>query len=62
LRRETGMKILYILNDGPTQLSDQIISVQAKEHDVKVVDLSKKEISYESLVDEISACDRVVSW
>jgi hypothetical protein len=62
LRRETGMKILHILNDGPTQLSDQIIGVQAKEHDVKVVDLSKKEISYESIVDEISACDKVISW
>lgn len=56
------MKILHILNDGPTQLTDKIIGVQAKEHEVKVVDLSKKEMSYEGLVDEIAACDKVMSW
>jgi hypothetical protein len=56
------MKILHILNDGPTQLSDQIIGVQAKEHDVKVVDLSKKDMSYDGVVDEILACDKVMSW
>jgi hypothetical protein len=56
------MKILHILNDGPTRLSDRIISVQAEEHDIKVIDLSKKEMSYEDIVDEICACDRVISW
>ena len=35
------MKILHILNDGPTKLSDDIISVQAKDHEVKIIDLSK---------------------
>lgn len=56
------MKILHILNDGPTALSDQMIKVQAKEHDVKIVDLSKKAASYESIVDDIVSYDRVVSW
>ncbi len=56
------MKILHILNDGPTKLSDQIIGVQAKEHTVKVVDLSKKEASYESIVDDIFSHDKVISW
>jgi hypothetical protein len=56
------MKILHILNDGPAQLSDQIISVQAKENQVKVIDLSKKQASYESIVDDIFSYDKVISW
>ena len=56
------MKILHILNDGPSQLSDQIISVQSKAHKVKVIDLSKKEVSYDSLVDDIFSHDKVISW
>lgn len=56
------MKILHLLKDGPTKLSDQIISAQKKDNDVKVIDLSKKEASYESIVDDIFAFDRVISW
>lgn len=56
------MKILHILNDGPTALSDQIISVQSKDNEVKSVDLSKKQASYESIIDDIFSYDRVVSW
>ena len=37
------MKILHILNDGHTSLSDQIISAQSKDNEVKVIDLSKKQ-------------------
>lgn len=56
------MKILHILNDGPEKLADQIINVQSKNHDVKVIDLSRKEASYESIVDAIFSYDRVISW
>jgi hypothetical protein len=56
------MKILHILNDGHTQLSDQIISAQLKGNEVKVIDLSKKEVSYESIVDDIFSHDKVISW
>ena len=56
------MKVLHILNDGPTKLSDQIISVQSKENSVKVIDLSKKEASYESIIDAVFSYDRVISW
>ena len=45
------MKILHILNDGPTDLSTQIIDVQKQDNDVKVVELSGP--SAEELVDEI---------
>ncbi len=56
------MKILHILNDGPTDLSDKIINIQSESHSVKVVNLSERNISYEKLIDEIFSCDRVVSW
>lgn len=56
------MKILHLLNDGPSKLSDEIISVQKKDNDVRVVDLSKKEASYESIVDDIFSHDKVISW
>ena len=56
------MKILHILNDGPTELSDRIISVQTSDHEVKVIDLSEKEMSYEDIVSDIFSYDRVISW
>ena len=56
------MKVLHILNDGPTKLSDQIISVQSKNDEIKVIDLSKKEASYESIIDAVFSYDRVISW
>jgi hypothetical protein len=56
------MKILHILNDGPVKLADQIIGVQSKDNEVKVIDMTKKEASYESIIDDIFSHDRVVSW
>lgn len=56
------MKILHILNDGPADLSGRIIDTQSKDHEVKVVDLSKKETSHETLVDEIFSHDKAISW
>jgi len=56
------MKILHLLNDGPAKLSDQIISAQSKGNEVKVIDLTKKEASYERIVDDIFSHDRVISW
>lgn len=56
------MKILHILNDGPTELSKQIIDIQSNDHEVKVIELSKKEVPYETIIDEIFSNDRVVSW
>lgn len=56
------MKILHVINDGPTKLSNEIISIQSKDHEVKIIDLAKKEASYESIIDDIFAHDRVISW
>jgi hypothetical protein len=55
------MKILHILNDGPSEMSGKTIEVQSKDHEVKVLELAKKE-SYDALVDDIFSHDRVVSW
>ncbi|MBI4684150.1 MAG: hypothetical protein HY755_03010 [Nitrospirae bacterium] len=56
------MKILHILSEGPKILSDQIIAVQSEEHEVKVIDLTKKAVSYEKIIDAIFLFDRVISW
>jgi len=56
------MNILHILNDGSTELSDQMIDIHSRENHTEVVDLKKEEISYEDLVDKIFSCDRVISW
>ncbi len=32
------------------------------EHQVKVVDLSRRDVSYEALVEEIFAHEKVISW
>ena len=56
------MKTLHILSNGPNKLADEIISVHSKEHEVKVVDFSKGNISYDTLVDDIFSYDKVFSW
>jgi hypothetical protein len=43
-------------------MSTKIISVQSKDNEVKVVDLSKKEMSYEAIIDAIVSSDKVISW
>ncbi|MHB8882008.1 MAG: hypothetical protein ACYC69_10935 [Thermodesulfovibrionales bacterium] len=56
------MKILHILNDGPSRLSDRMIPLLAQMHEIRVIDLTKMDCTYDELVDEIFAADRVVSW
>jgi hypothetical protein len=56
------MKILHILSDGPNKLADEIISVHSREHEVKVVDFTKGAVSFDALVDDIFAYDKVLSW
>jgi hypothetical protein len=56
------MKILHILNDNPTELSTKIIEEQKKEHEVKVIELWKRETPYEAIIDYIFSYDRVISW
>ena len=56
------MKILHILNDGPDDDAMLIIGEHKKEHEVEIVDLSQKAMSYDDLVDKIEQCDKVISW
>ena len=56
------LKILHLLNDGGDKLSAQIIDAHARQHQVRVVNLRDRDISFEHLVDEIFTHDKVVSW
>lgn len=57
-----GQKILHLLSDGPDALAECIVAVQAREHEVAVLDLAAKAVSYDELVRRIFDCDRVVCW
>ncbi|GAB4483498.1 MAG: hypothetical protein OHK006_04660 [Thermodesulfovibrionales bacterium] len=56
------MKILHLLNDGCDGLSARIIEAQRPFHELTVIDLSRGPVCYEKVVDEIMACDLVISW
>lgn len=56
------MKILYLLSEGPDGLWTRLVKVQAKEHEVTVIDLSRGELPHDTIVDAIWAHDRVISW
>ncbi|MDA8168891.1 MAG: hypothetical protein M0Z59_04220 [Nitrospiraceae bacterium] len=56
------MRILHILSDGPGGLSNRIIELQSVKNEISIIDLSRKTLSYDSIIDEIAACDRLVSW
>lgn len=55
------MKILYIVKSEPTGVVKNLIDSNSKDNDVKVINLSK-ETAYESIIDEIAASDKVISW
>ena len=56
------MNVLHILNDGPNEDAEYIISQQLPNHNIKIVDLSLNEVDYEELVDLIEQSDKVFSW
>lgn len=56
------MKILCLLNDGPDASSGVWIEALSRDCQVEVIDLARKEVPYDALVDKIFACDKVVSW
>ena len=57
-----NMRILHIINDAPSDLSRSMIEAQSRDHEVTVIELGKKELSYDSVIDQIFSHDKVVSW
>ena len=43
-------------------LTRKIIEQQSKKHDVRVIDIKKKDISFENIIDEIFSYDKIISW
>ncbi len=60
--RAVRMKVLHLLRDGSEATASRIIAVHAQEHQVTVIDLSARAVSYEDLVDQIFAHDKVICW
>jgi hypothetical protein len=56
------VKILHLFAEGPGPLAQKLMEAQSLEHEVIAVDLSPDDVSYDTLVDEIFAADRVISW
>ena len=56
------VKLLFLLNDGPDASSGPWIEALSKTCAVEVIDLARKEVPYDALVDKIFACDKLVSW
>jgi hypothetical protein len=56
------MKLLHIMTDGPAEVPERIVEAQSSDNEVQIVDLSQANISYESVIDAIFSCDKVVSW
>ena len=61
-QQNAQLSILHLLNDGGDELSVRIIETHARDHQVRVVNLRAGDVSYEQLVDEIFAHDKVFSW
>jgi len=40
----------------------RIIEQQSKKNEVKVINLTKKNISYDGVIDDIFSHDKVISW
>jgi hypothetical protein len=56
------MRILCLLNDARDTGARRWIDALSRDHDVEIVELAKKELSYSQLLDRIFAADRVISW
>lgn len=56
------MKLLHILVNNLDDLPGRIAEAQSREHEVDVIDLSLEGFSYDSVVDAIFSCDKVILW
>ncbi len=56
------MKILHILKKAPDPSTKKIIGIHVASHDVKTVELYKGGVSYDKLVADVFAHDKVFCW
>ncbi len=56
------MKILHILKSTPDASTKKIIEFHAAGHQVTTIELYKGNISYDKLVADVFAHDKVFSW
>ena len=56
------VKMLVLLNNRPDGSSGAWIEALSRNCQVEVIDLARKEVPYDALVDKIFACDKLMSW
>jgi hypothetical protein len=56
------MKIFYIIRSELDETIRKIIERQYRGNEVKVLELSAGDLSYESIIEDIFTHDRVISW
>ena len=56
------VKMLLLLNDGSDASSGALIEALSRNCQVEVIDLARKEVPYDALVDKIFASEKVISW
>jgi hypothetical protein len=56
------VKILHILKTTPDASTKKIIEVHQAGNEVKIIDLSKGGVSYEKLVQDVFAFDKIFCW
>ena len=56
------VKLLFLLNDGPGAASGAWVEALSPDCEVEVIDLARRQVPYDTLVDKIFACDKLISW
>jgi hypothetical protein len=56
------VKILHILKKAPDESTRKIIELQAPGNEVKTVELYKSGVSYDKLIADVFAYDKIFCW
>ena len=56
------MNILHILKKAPDASTKKIIEAQSTGNKVTIIDLTKGGISYDKLISDVFANDKVICW
>lgn len=56
------MKILHIYKTAPDASTKKIVEAQTAGNQVKTIDLSRGGVSYDDLIKEVFAHDKVICW